>query len=194
MMQNAKYGSAQNALEKWREYALSLGFGQRLGIDLPGEKRGLIPSAEYYDMLFDGHWSALTNLSNAVGLGEIIVTPLQLANLSATIANRGHYFTPHVVKKIQDVSIDEKYTSVHFTKIKRDAYDTIIDALRSSDSWGISGMISRNEKVHCSYIGFAPIDNPEIAIAVYVENCGMEGQVAAPIGEAVMEKYLNINN
>ena len=193
MMRDAKYGSSQMAFEKWREYVLSLGFGSRMGIDLPGERRGLIPSAEYYNTQLNEHWNGLTNLSNAIGLGEIIVTPLQLANLSATIANRGYYFTPHVVKEKHDEAIYEEYKSVHYSMMTCDSYDIIIDALRSSASWGISGMITRKEKNHYSYIGFAPIENPQIAVAVYIENCGVGGNSAARIGESVIEEYLRNN-
>ena len=101
MMNHKKFRTVQNAVEKWREDITSLGFGNHIGIDLPHEKRGLIPNADFYDKAYREQWSGLTILSNAIGQGEVLCTPLQLANLSATIANRGHYYSPHVVKEIQ---------------------------------------------------------------------------------------------
>lgn len=94
-----KYGSVQNAMSTWRDYMVSMGFGYPLGVDLPGEKRGMIPNAEYYDKNYRGSWNGLTIISIAIGQGEVTLTPLQIANLGATIANRGYYVTPHVVKK-----------------------------------------------------------------------------------------------
>ena len=102
MIGSRKYGSVQQAMNTWRDYMVSMGFGYRLGVDLPGEKRGLIPNAEFYDKAYKGSWNGLTIISIAIGQGEVNATPLQIANLGATIANRGWFITPHVVKKIQD--------------------------------------------------------------------------------------------
>ena len=96
-----KYGSVQNAMNTWRDYMVSMGFGYRLGIDLPGEKRGLIPNAQFYDKAYKGSWNGLTIISISIGQGEVLLTPLQIANLGATIANRGYYYVPHVVKKVE---------------------------------------------------------------------------------------------
>lgn len=96
-----KYGSVQNAMNKWRDYMVSMGFGYPLGIDLPGEKRGMIPNARFYDKAYRGSWNGLTVISISIGQGEVSLTPLQIANLGATIANRGYFVTPHVVKKIE---------------------------------------------------------------------------------------------
>lgn len=103
MMSNRrKYKDVQQAMNTWRDYMVSMGFGYKLGIDLPGEKRGLIPNAEFYDNAYKGSWNGLTIISIAIGQGEVNLTPLQIANLGATIANRGYYYTPHVVKSIQE--------------------------------------------------------------------------------------------
>ena len=204
MMGNEKYGTLQNALERWREYMTSLGFGNKLGIDLPHEKRGIIPNTNFYDIAYTFKWSGLTLLSNALGQGVIQTTPLQLANLSATIANRGHYYIPHVVKEIQGETIDKKYTSAQYTKVSQNAYDAIINSMRPSvfsgtgkelsedlvKSWSFSGMASSGKVDNSVFIGFAPVDNPKIAIAVYIENVSHGNKYATPIGKYAMEKYL----
>ena len=102
----SKYGSVQKAMNTWRDYMVSMGFGYRLGVDLPGEKRGLIPNAQFYDNAYKGSWNGLTIISIAIGQGEVNATPLQIANLGATIANRGWYYVPHVVKKVQGEPLD----------------------------------------------------------------------------------------
>ena len=117
MLNNKKYGTLQNAMDTWRDYMVSMGFGYKLGIDLPGEKRGMIPNATYYDKAFKSNWNALGVISIAIGQGEVTLTPLQIANLGATIANRGYYITPHVVKEIEDGAIDTLYTKKKYTKI-----------------------------------------------------------------------------
>ena len=96
-----KYGNVQKAMDRWRDYMVSMGFGYKLGIDLPGEKRGLIPNASFYDRAYHKSWNGLTVISIAIGQGEVNLTPLQIANLGATIANRGYFYTPHVVRKVQ---------------------------------------------------------------------------------------------
>ena len=205
MMNHKKFRTVQDALEKWRDDITSLGFGNHLGIDLPNEKRGLIPNADFYDKAYRDQWSGLTILSNAIGQGEILCTPLQLANLSATIANRGHYYSPHVVKEIQEESINKKYKLQRLTQVSRDAYDVVIHGMRQSvlfgtcrtlsrlpiEVCGVSGMASYKEYNHSVFIGFAPVEDPKIAIAVYVENGGWGAKYAAPIGGYILEKYLN---
>lgn len=205
MMNHKKFRTVQDALEKWRDDITSLGFGNHLGIDLPHEKRGLIPNADFYDKAYRDQWSGLTILSNAIGQGEILCTPLQLANLSATIANRGHYYSPHVVKEIQEESINKKYKLQRLTQVSRDAYDVVIHGMRQSvlfgtcrtlsrlpiEVCGVSGMASYKEYNHSVFIGFAPVEDPKIAIAVYVENGGWGAKYAAPIGGYILEKYLN---
>ena len=132
MIGNRKYGSVQNAMNTWRDYMVSMGFGYRLGIDLPGEKRGLIPNAEFYDKAYKGSWNGLTIISIAIGQGEVNATPLQIANLGATIANRGYFITPHVVKKIQGEELDTLYSKRRYTKASRECYDYVVQGMRAS--------------------------------------------------------------
>jgi len=204
MMENGKYGSVQDAMERWHDYVVSFGFGYQLGIDLPHEKRGAIPTADFYDKAYKGQWNGETVLGNAVGQGEILATPLQIANLSAIIANRGYYHIPHVVKGVQGQETDGKYSSAYFTKASREAFDAVIMGMglsvlngtcRSLSTLpirlcGVSGTALSKENRHSVFIGFAPIENPRIAVAVYVENGGWGAKYAAPIGGLVMEKYL----
>ena len=127
-----KYKNVEEAMNTWRNYMVSMGFGYRLGIDLPGEKRGLIPNASFYDKAYNGSWNGLTVISIGIGQGEVNLTPLQIANLGATIANRGYYYIPHVVKHIQGADIDTMYYRRHYTRASRRAYNYIIAGMRSS--------------------------------------------------------------
>ena len=132
----SKYGSVQNAMNKWRDYMVSMGFGYRLGVDLPGEKRGLIPNAAFYDKAYKGSWNGLTVISIAIGQGEVNATPLQIANLGATIANRGWFITPHVVKKVQGEELDTLYTKKRHTMASRESYDYVVQGMRASATGG----------------------------------------------------------
>lgn len=201
----SKYGSSANAFETWKNYLVSMGYGYKLGIDLPGEKRGFIPNAKFYDKFYkEGHWSANTIISVAIGQGEILATPLQIANLSATIANRGWFITPHVVKEIQDttmqMNLDRRYPTV-----ERRHYDAVAEGMRMAVTGGtcrrasIEGIevcgktgTAQNPhgRDHSAFMGFAPYENPKIAVAVYVENGGWGATYGVPIGALVMEKYL----
>ena len=127
-----KYKTVQDAMNTWRDYMVSMGFGYKLGVDLPGEKRGLIPNAQYYDKAYKGSWNGLTVISIAIGQGEVLLTPLQIANLCATIANRGYYYTPHVVRKVQGEQLDAKFREKHYTKASRRAYEYIVAGMRRS--------------------------------------------------------------
>ena len=127
-----KYGSVQAAMNTWRDYMVSMGFGYPLGVDLPGEKRGMIPNAAYYDKNYRGSWNGLTIISISIGQGEVTATPLQIANLGATIANRGYYITPHVVKEVEDEPLDTLYTTKHYTKVSREHYQTVVEGMRSA--------------------------------------------------------------
>ena len=200
----SKYGSVQNAMNTWRDYMVSMGFGYRLGIDLPGEKRGLIPNAMFYDKAYKGSWNGLTVISIAIGQGEVNATPLQIANLGATIANRGYYYVPHVVKQVQGEPLDTAFTRKHYTKASREAYDYVVQGMRSSVLGGTCHELSKYDFMACGktgtaqnrghdhsvFMGFAPMDNPKIAVAVYVENGGWGATYGVPIGGLIMEKYL----
>ena len=184
---------------------VSMGFGYKLGIDLPGEKRGLIPNSKFYDKAYKGSWNGLTIISIAIGQGEVNATPLQIANLAATIANRGFFYVPHVVRKVQGEPIDTTFTHRHFTKADHKAYDYIVQGMRSSVLGGTCHALSRYEFMACGktgtaqnrghdhsvFMGFAPMDKPKIAVAVYVENGGWGATYGVPIGGLIMEKYIN---
>lgn len=199
-----KYPTVQAAMNKWRDYMVSMGFGYKLGIDLPGEKRGLIPNADYYDNAYKGSWNGLTVISISIGQGEVNLTPLQIANLGATIANRGYYITPHVVKQVEGDPLDTTFTKKHYTLANRQAYDYVVQGMRSSVIKGTCKAANRSDYLVCGktgtaqnrgqdhsvFMGFAPMDDPKIAIAVYVENGGFGAQYGVPIGALMMEQYI----
>ena len=199
-----KYGSVQNAMSTWRDYMVSMGFGYPLGVDLPGEKRGMIPNDKYYDKNYRGSWNGLTIISIAIGQGEVTATPLQIANLGATIANRGYFITPHVVKEIEDGEMEPQYSEKRYTKVRKEHYETVVQGMRSAvtggtcraanipglDVCGKTGTAQNRGKDHSAFMGFAPMDNPQIAVAVYVENGGWGATYGVPIGALIMEKYL----
>ena len=200
-----KYHSAHDAMNVWRDYMVSMGFGYKLGIDLPGEKRGLIPNGDYYNNAYKGSWNGLTVISISIGQGEVNLTPLQIANLGATIANRGYYITPHVVKKIRGEALDSAFTQKHYTKASRSSYDWVVSGMRSSVVKGTCKAANRSDYLVCGktgtaqnrgqdhsvFMGFAPMDDPKIAIAVYVENGGFGADYGVPIGSLMMEQYIN---
>ena len=138
MFGDRKYGSPQNAITVWKDHMVSQGFGYKLGVDLPGEKRGLIPNAQFYDKAYRGHWNGLTVISISIGQGEILSTPLQIANLGATIANRGHFTTPHIVKEIQDAQLDSIYRHPRNTTIERRHYESVVEGMRAAATGGIA--------------------------------------------------------
>ena len=200
-----KYGSVQNAMNTWRDYMVSMGFGYKLGIDLPGEKRGLIPNADFYDDAYRKSWNGLTIISISIGQGEVTLTPLQIANLGATIANRGYYHIPHVVRKVEGEPLDTVYTRRHYTKAGRAAYETVVAGMSGAvlrgtcraanrsdyEVCGKTGTAQNRGQDHSVFMGFAPKDDPKIAIAVYVENGGFGAEYGVPIGSLMMEQYIN---
>ena len=201
----AKYGSVQNAMNTWRDYMVSMGFGYKLGIDLPGERRGLIPNAAFYDRAYKGSWNGLTIISISIGQGEVNATPLQIANLGATIANRGYFYVPHVVKKVQGEPLDTLYTRKHYTKATSLAYQHVVQGMRMSvlggtcralgrynfEACGKTGTAQNRGHDHSVFMGFAPMNNPKIAVAVYVENGGWGAEYGVPLGGLIMEQYIN---
>ena len=184
---------------------VSMGFGYKLGVDLPGEKRGLIPNADFYDRAYKGSWNGLTIISIAIGQGEVLLTPLQIANLGATIANRGYYYVPHVVRKVQGEPLDTTFTRRHFTKANRESYDFVVQGMRSSALGGTCHALAQYDFMACGktgtaqnrghdhsvFMGFAPMDKPKIAVAVYVENGGWGATYGVPIGGLIMEQYIH---
>lgn len=196
----------QEQFEKWKDYMVQMGYGYKLGVDLPSESRGFIPNPEYYSKSFRGrNWTANSIISVSIGQGEVLATPLQIANLCATIANRGYYRIPHIVKAIEDSVIDPKYKEVHRPKIKRKYYEDVAQGMRMAvlggtcrtanlpdiEVCGKTGTAQNpHGKDHSAFMGFAPYKNPKIAIAVYVENAGFGATFGVPIGTLMMEKYL----
>ena len=199
-----KYKTLDDAMDRWRDYMVSMGFGYKLGIDLPGEKRGLIPNAEFYDNAF-GRWNPLSVISISIGQGEINLTPLQIANLGAIIANRGYYYAPHVVRKIQGVQLKQKYLKRHKVMGTPQAFNEVVAGMVSSAHGGTcahavhpgytlagkTGTAQNRGKDHSVFMGFAPVESPKIAIAVYVENGGFGAVYGVPIGSLMMEQYIN---
>ena len=202
-----KYGSSANAFEVWKKHLVSMGYGYPLGVDLPGEKRGFLPNDKFYNKWYgEGRWSANTIISVSIGQGEVLATPLQIANLCATIANRGWFITPHVVKEIEDTVIDAEYTRRRHPTVSPGHYQPVAEGMRMAVLGGtcraadlpgieVAGKTGTAQnphgRDHSAFMGFAPYDNPKIAVAVYVENAGFGATFGVPIGSLVMEKYLN---
>lgn len=209
MLENKKYGGIKNAITVWKDYMVAMGFGYKLGVDLPGEKRGLIPNYEYYSKALGKRWRALNVISIAIGQGEILATPLQIANEAATIANRGRFITPHVVKSVEGEKKDERFTQWRYTGIDKEYYDIAVRGMRGAVVGSAYGATCRRANIpgievcgktgtaqnrgtdHSIFMGFAPMDNSRIAIAVYVENGGFGATWAVPIGALMIEQYVN---
>ena len=212
ILENDKYGSVAEALDVWHRYVESFGFGRKLGSDFPSELGGFIPDASYYDRVYGkGRWKATNVISLSIGQGEIGCTPLHLANLCATIANRGYYYIPHLVKDSKEVAIDPKYKekqytlvdTVHFHEVIEGMYRAVnsgygsggtatIAAVEGLDICGKTGTAQNPRGDDNSvFICFAPKDNPKIAVAAYVENGSFGARWAAPIASLLAEKYLS---
>lgn len=202
------YKDTEIGLEKWRDHMLKLGFGHTLGIDLPNEKSGYIPTVELYDRIYgDDRWKFSNIYSNAIGQGEVNVVPLQMANFAAILANRGYYIRPHLIKSIGEGGEPlEKYQEKIYTTIDDRHFDVVIDAMeavvqkgtgqyrakvKDISVCGKTGTVenSRGED-HSVFIAFAPKENPVIALAVYVENGGEGARAAAGISGLMIEKYI----
>ena len=207
------YETSSIGLDKWKNYVNSFGFGDFLGYDHPTGRRGFIPSSNYYDRWYNKSWRAPTTISNSIGQGEVLTTPIQLANFAAIIANKGWYIPPHFVKEIENDSINLNYIEKRETLIDEKHYDPIIRGMvdviekgtaQNSKIKGISfagktgtaeNFIKINGKRkqltdHSIFIGFAPADDPKIAICVFIENGYWGTRWAAPISSLVAEKYL----
>jgi penicillin-binding protein 2 len=192
----------------WHEQIAKWGFGQKLGIDMPFEKKGIFYKADHYDKIYGKRWGYTTVISQAIGQGEITSTPLQMANVMAAIANRGYYYKPHLIKGIGDKNVVKKeYVVKNYVGIDEKYFPPVIEGMRDAvnSPWGTAkesqipniimcgktGTVQNpHGKNHSVFIGFAPMDNPKIAIAVIVENGGFGGSYAAPISSFIVEKYL----
>jgi penicillin-binding protein 2 len=213
-LQSRKFADIYEAYNVWYDHMASLGIGQILNVDIPYEKSGLLPSADMYDnekrWYGKNRWKASTIISNAIGQGEILMTPVQMANLVAIIANRGYFHDPHFVKAIRSQDAEGKWLSkdfpIHRTRIDAQHYSLVTDAMEMVVSEGTArrAFISNVEvcgktgtvqnphgEDHATFIGFAPKHNPRIAIAVIIENAGGGGRWAAPTASVMIEKYIN---
>ena len=213
-----KYPTSSEGMKIWSDHVKSFGLGNFLGYDLPTGKRGLVPDDAFYNRFYpNGGWYASTTISNAIGQGEVLTTPIQLANMMAAVANRGYYFTPHIIKKIDNKPIQiDNFTTPKKTTIAPEHFEPVIEGLfnvfeksygtaRGSKVKGIEicgktgtaeNFTSVNgQKIqfedHSVFVAFAPKDNPKIAIAVFVENGYWGSRWAGPIATLMIEKYLN---
>ncbi|MCC8034979.1 MAG: penicillin-binding protein 2 [Rikenellaceae bacterium] len=209
ILDNRKYSNIKEAMEVWNDYVQSFGFGTRLGSDFIGEQPGFVPDAAYYDKKYNGRWNSLTVISLSIGQGELGCSPLQMANLAATIANRGHYYIPHVVKEIHgDQEIDERFSQKQFTKVDPEHFEPIVEGMYRAvhipggtaqrvrvDGLDICGKTGTAQNPHgadhSTFMCFAPRENPRIAVSVYIENGGFGATIAAPIASLLIEQYLN---
>ncbi len=209
-----KYPTSSEGMDNWAKYLRSFGLGNYLGYDLPSGQRGLVPTSKYYNRVYgEKKWRTVTTISNAIGQGEILTTPIQLANLTAAIANRGHFYTPHFVKKIDENSIDNRFKKKDIP-IDEKHFETVINGMfnvvkngtaRNAQIPGIevcgkTGTVEnfiklKGKKVqltdHSIFIAFAPKEDPKIAIAVFIENGYWGARWASPIASLMIEKYLN---
>jgi len=198
----------EKGYKRWKGHVNDFGFGSRLGLDLPGELSGNIPPTTYYDKYYGrSHWRSLTIISLAIGQGEILVTPVQLANLTALIANRGYYFTPHVIKRIgSPADVDPTFLEKHVSSINPVHFDPVIDGMEKVvlagtatnarlDGVAICAKTGTAQNPHGDnhsiFVAFAPKEKPQIAISVIVENAGWGTTWASPIASLMIEKYLN---
>lgn len=201
-----KYSSVGGAFDVWRDHMVSLGFGYPLGVDLPSEKRGFIPNSKFYSNVFrTERWNAHNIISIAIGQGEILATPLQIANLGALIANRGYFYTPHVVKERKGDVLEQAFTTRHESGIDREHFDVTVAGMADAVQFGtcrginlmplveVCGKTGTAENPHGDdhslFMGFAPKDNPQVAIAVLVENGRFGATNAVPIARLMMQKY-----
>ncbi len=213
-----KYGTTADGMNKWSNRVKKFGLGNYLGYDLPIGQKGLIPNADYYNRVYPtDNWRVSYTISNAIGQGEILTTPIQLANMTCAVANKGYFYTPHIVRKIDNHPIaNDKYTTPNTTEIDSRYFDLVIDGMhkvfnqpggtafysqvKGMELCGKTGTVENFINVngvktaladHSIFIAFAPKENPKIAIAVFVENGGYGSRIAAPVASLMIEKYIN---
>ncbi|WP_438963099.1 penicillin-binding protein 2 [Nonlabens sp.] len=209
-----KGDTPEAGMDNWHKHVTSFGLGNYLGYDLPVGKKGLIPDGKYYSDRYDFNWRAVTTISNAIGQGEVITTPIQLANMTAAIANRGYFYRPHVIKAIDGVPIDNPdYTVKNYTTVASKHFEPVIDGMTAVyktgtakhaqipgiEICGKTGTVENFMKIdgkrtqltdHSVFIAFAPKDDPQIAIAVFVENGYWGSRYAAKIASLLIEKHI----
>ncbi|MFM9824861.1 penicillin-binding protein 2 [Flavobacterium sp.] len=209
-----KYVNPPHAVNVWSKHVKSFGLGNFMGYDLPTGKKGKVPDSKTYKKMYpDWRWDSKTIVSNAIGQGEVLMTPIQLANMMSAVANEGYYYTPHIIKKIKGQVIDKKFTTKHQTSIDKKYFKPMISGLfdvynlgtahglnvEGIDICGKTGTAENFAKIngirtkledHSIFVAFAPKDNPKIAIAILVENGGFGSTIAGPIASLMIEKYL----
>ncbi len=209
-----KFIRPADGVDVWSNHLKSFGLGQFMGYDLPTGKRGNVPTSKTYKKIYpNGGWRSTTIVSNAIGQGEVLMTPIQLANMMAAVANRGYYYTPHIIRTIQDEKIDKKFTTKHVTTIDKKYFEPMISGLfdvynlgtakslraEGIDICGKTGTAENFAKIngkrvklqdHSIFVAFAPKDNPKIAIAVFVENGYWGARWAGPMATLMIEKYI----
>ena len=213
MLSNSKYGNIKNGFDVWEEYVRSFGFGQKLGSDFLDERPGNVPTREYYDKEYRGSWSPLTVISLAIGQGELGCNLLQMANLGAIIANRGFYYIPHIIKQIgnndnpaKNRKPDERFFEKHYTKVDSRHFNTVVEGMydavhkaggtgwrayvKGLDVCGKTGTAQNSGEDHSTFLAFAPMNDPQISVSVYIENGGFGGTIAAAISGLIIEQYL----
>ena len=210
ILDNPKYDSVQEGFEHWKAYTESFGFGTKLGTDIPGEKAGTMPTVERYDRLHGkGRWRSISIISLSIGQGEIGCTPMHLANLAATIANRGWFYTPHLQKDTPACPIDDRFKERHYTMVDTAHFEEVVKGMELAINYtggGATATVARIPGIiacgktgtaqnphgddHSVFITFAPKDDPKIAVVAYVENGGFGATWAAPIASLLVEKYL----
>jgi len=195
----ARYKTKLVAINIWKQYMRSYGFGATLGIDMPGEKGGVMPDSALLEKQFNGRWNPTTIMWVGMGQGEVTVTPLQLCNFAALIANRGFYYIPHIHK-----NTNEAYKEKHETKVSKKSYDIVIEGMRKAvetgtarsinkPDWQICGKTGTAENSgddHSIFIGFAPMDKPKIAVCAFIENGGFGADMAARFVQLIIEQAL----
>ena len=209
ILDQKKFDSVADAVDHWREMVMSFGFGQKLGSDFPSERGGSIPSSKTYNRKYR-RWNSSTIISVSIGQGEVLATPLHLANFSAIVANRGYYYIPHIIKETEGVPQDPRFSERHYTLVDTAQFKKVIPgmwrAVNAEAGMGGTARIAHVDGLEiCGktgtaqnprgadnsvFICFAPKDNPKIAIAAYVENGGFGATYAAPIASLMVEKYL----
>ena len=207
ILDNPKYGSVKEGYDVWKQYVESFGFGRKLGSDFLDEGNGYVPDRAYYDRQYRGSWNSLTVLSLSIGQDALGCTPLQLANLACIVANRGYYYIPHIVKKIEGQdSLDARFYERHYTMVEPKHFEPIVEGMWRGVNVGGTSTRARLEGLdvcgktgtaenprgrdHSTFLSFAPKDNPKIAISVYVENGGFGASAALPIASLLEEYYL----
>jgi penicillin-binding protein 2 len=210
IIEDPDFPSTTDAYNNWRELVMSFGFGSRLNADFTNELRGFVAPSSYYDRYYGEHrWNALTVISLAIGQGELLITPLQMANMAAAIANRGYFITPHVVKEIEGIdTLDRRFTTRHKIGIDTSYFNLVVEGMNLAVNGGagstagiarLSGIIvcgktgtaeNPHGEDHSVFVAFAPKDDPKIALSVYVEHGKWGASYAAPIASLMIEKYL----